>query len=340
MLYKNEDAFKTFFKTDGAKGLYLLFGGESYLIGLWAKKIIKAVSKDLSAFNFQKLDGRKLDCDLLYDATESLPFGAGEKCVLLDDVDPAKLTEDCADKLTALFSDLNPACVLVITGKPPVFDSKSAGAKKLVKLAEKYGAAVELGARNTAGLVSFIRSTAKKNGCDADPGVCRYLLQICENDMHALYHETVKACAYAGGETLLKAHIDAVVTPKTEARVFDLSKNILAGNRKRAMEILSGLFYLRESPVAILAVLEMSFVDLYRARIARDGGKTADEVARIFGYKSAFRVQNAFSAKLSAAQLRKALITLYDCDVKMKSTGLDDKILLEKAVTELFLIVG
>ena len=336
MLYKNEDSFSKAFKGTGAAGLYLLFGGESYLIDLWAKKIIKTVCKDESAFF--KLDGRKLDLDMLYDATETMPFGAGEKCVLLDDVDPKQLNAEGFSKLEEIFSDLNPACVLVVTGKPHLFDGTNA--KKLVKLAEKYGTAAELGARGGAGLVAFIKSAAKKNGCEIETDVCKYILQICENDMHTLNTETAKVCAYAGGGKVLKSHVDAVSTPKIEARVFDLSRNILSGNTKRAMEILANLFYLRESPVAILSVLEMSFVDMYRARAAKNAGKTTEDMAQAFGYKSSYRVQNAFSVRLSAGQLRKALNTLYDCDLRMKSTGVDDKILLEKAVTELFLIVG
>ncbi|MCL2033702.1 MAG: DNA polymerase III subunit delta [Oscillospiraceae bacterium] len=338
MLYKNENSFSKAFMDTGAAGLYLLFGSESYLIDLWAKKIIRTVCKDESAFNFQKLDGRKLDPDMLYDATETLPFGALEKCVLLDDVDPKRFNAEDFLKLEEVFSDLNPACVLLVTGKPHLFDG--ANAKKLVKLAEKYGTAVELGARDAAGLVAFIKSAAKKNGCKIETAVCKYILQVCENDMHTLNTETAKICAYAGGGTVLKAHVDAVSIPKIEARVFDLSRNILSGNTKRAMDILSNLFYLRESPVAILAVLEMSFVDMYRARAAKNEGKTTEDMSRAFGYKSSYRVQNAFSSRLSSQQLRRALNTLYDCDLKMKSTGIDDKILLEKAVTELFLIVG
>ena len=336
MLYKNEEAFSKEFKAKGAEGLYLLFGSESYLIDLWAKKIIKTVCKDESAF--QKLDGRKPDCDMLYNTTETLPFGASVKCVLLDGVDASKLGKEQLDGLEEIFSDLNPACVLVVTGKPPLFDG--ANAKKLVKLAEKHGTAVELGTRGAAGLAAFIKSAAKKNGCEIETDVCKYILQICENDMHTLNTETAKICAFAGGGKISKAHVDAVAAPKIEARVFDLSKNILSGNTKRALEILANLFYLRESPVAILSVLEMSFVDMYRARAARNEGKTAADVSQMFGYKSSYRVQNAFSTRLSAGQLRKALNTLYDCDFKMKSTGMDDKILLEKAVMELFLIAG
>lgn len=340
MLYKNEESFSKAFKESEPRGIYFLYGGESYLIDAWAKRIIKKVCGDESAFNFQKLDGRRLDCDMLYDATEALPLMANVKCVLLQDLDASKINADAQKKLEELFSDLNPACVLVVTGRSPAFDAKSAAGKKLVKLAGENGAAVELGSRGAAGLTAFLKSAAKKNGCEASTDVCKYILQICDNDMNALNCEIGKICAFAGGGGLTRAHVDAVATPKVEARVFDLSKCILAGNTQRAMEILANLFYLRESPVAILGALSMSYADFYRARIARDEGKSAAEVIQMFGYKSEFRVQNAFNCRLSAEALRESLACLYDCDLKMKSTGVDDRILLEKAVIELFAARG
>jgi DNA polymerase-3 subunit delta len=158
--------------------------------------------------------------------------------------------------------------------------------------------------------------------------------------MNSLANETAKICAYAGSFVVTRAHVDAVATPKTEARVFDLSRCVLSGNTQRAFELLAGLFSLREPPVSILAVLAMAYADLYRARVAKDEGKSPADVISAFGYRSDFRVNSAFSARISAEAIRQSLRVLLDCDLKMKSTGLDDKILLEKAVAELFAARG
>lgn len=334
MHYKNEDSFSKAYKAQAPSGLYLLYGSEEYLVDVWAKKIKKQVCGDGGAFNFQRFDGRKLDIDALFEATEALPLMAQEKCVLLDDLDTGKLPPNGIEKLTELFSDLNPACVLIVTGRS-AFDAKSAAGKKLVALAAEHGTAAELGTRNAAGLTSFLKSIAKKTGCEISPEICKYILTICENDMNSLSCEMAKICAFAGGGEITRRHVDAVAAPKIEARVFDLSKAIFAGNAQRALELLSNLFYLRESPVAVLAALSMSYADMYRARIARDEGVPAAEAMRMFGYKSEYRVQTAFSGRLSATALRKSLLILADCDSKMKSTGLDDKILLEQTVIQL-----
>lgn len=336
MHYTTEDAFSTAFKQAKPHGVYLLYGSENYLIAAWAKKITGQFGKDFSSFNMQKLDGRKLDCDALYDATEALPLMAGEKCVLVEDIDIAKLPAGEMKKLEEIVSDLAPSCVLVITARPPAFDAKSAAGKKFIKLVGTAGNAVELGTRSQSGLVAFLKSTAKKHHCEISTDLCKYILQTCENDMGALVGEMAKVCAYAGGGQLEARHVDAVVIPKTEARVFDLSKAILAGNTQRAMEILANLFYLREAPLSILSVLTMAYVDMYRARVAKNNGGSVADIMTKFGYKSDYRVRNAFGNRLSVEYLRRALDELYDCDRRLKSTGMDDKILLELTVTRLF----
>ena len=337
MQYKNEEDFAKALKAVPPKGVYLLYGSESFLVGAYAKRITGRFGGDFSSFNLQRLDGRRLDCDLLFDTVETLPLMAAEKCVLLDDIDVKGLSPAEMDKLAEILGDVPPFCVLVVTAKAPAFDARSAAAKKLIKLCAEAGAAVELGSRSQSAMVSFLRGGAKKLGCELPPDLARYMLQTCETDMGVLTGELAKVCAYAGPGELTRGHIDAVVNPRTEARVFDLGKAILAGNTQRAMELLSGLFYLREQPLAILAALTMSYVDLYRARVAKDSGKTPADVIGLFGYKGReFRVNNAWNSRVPVEILRRSLETLLDCDRRIKSTGVDDQVLLEQTVIGLF----
>lgn len=337
MQYKTEDEFAAALKAAPPRGVYLLYGSENFLVEAYCKKIMAKFGGGGSSFNLQRMDGRKLDCDLLLDAVETLPLMAGEKCVVLDDLEVSKLTPTQLEGLLEIVADIPPGCVLVITGKTPGFDTKSAAAKKLIKTCAAAGSAVELGARGAAGLQSFLKSAAKRQGCVLSTELAKYILQTCETGMTSLTGEIAKICAYAGGGELTRAHVDAVVIPRTEARVFDLSKAILAGNPQRALEILRDLFYLREQPVAILSVLTMSYVDLYRARVAKDAGKSPADVVAQFGYKGReFRVNNAWNSRLSPAVLRRALVCLLDCDRKIKSTGVDDTVLLEQTVIRLF----
>jgi DNA polymerase-3 subunit delta len=336
MICKTEDDLKKALKENPVEGLFLLYGSEPFLIEAYAKQITGKFGGDFDSFNLAKLDGKRFDRDLLIDAVETLPLMASEKCVLLDDLETAKLSPEDQDALCEIVQDMPPGVALVVTGKAG-FDRKSAFTKKLIKLAGDVGTAAELGSRTPQGMVSFLKSAAKRQGCEMSNEVARYILDTCETDMATLHSEVAKICAYAGSEPLERRHVDAVAIPRTEARVFDLAKAIQGGNNQRAMEILRDLFYLREQPIAILAVLTMSYTDLYRARAARDSGKTPADVIAAFGYKGReFRVNNAWNSRLSINALRKGLSILLDCDLALKSSPVDSAILLEKAVVELF----
>lgn len=341
ILYQNEEAFAASLKNTKPHGLYLLYGNESYLIASWSKKLSKSFCGELDSFNHQVLDGRKLNCDRLLDAVETLPLMAQEKCVLVEDIDLKAMSASDIEKLYAILGDLPPETILIITAKPDTFDAQSAAGKKLIKTCAEIGSAISLGTRTATGLTAFLRKKAKQYGCVLSPELARYILQICTQNMAALDTELAKICGYAGGGEITKIHIDDVATMKMEARVFDLGKAILAGNPQRAMELLRDLLYLNESPVAIVSALTLSYVDLYRARTAKDHGHSPADVITLLGYKGReFRIQNAWNCRLSAAVLRASLVALLHCDRALKTTSVDDRVLLEQTVIELFVIQG
>ena len=335
MLYKNETDFAKALDKQPPQGTYLLFGSEEYLIDAWKKRITKPFSQ-AGAFNLQVLDGRDLDCEALYDAVETLPLMAQSKCVLVEGLDTGRAAVDMG-KISDIISYTGPDCVLIFTGKG-AFDPKSASGKKWIKLVTDTGAAVELGSRGAAGLLTFVVGVAKRQGCSLSTEMGRLIISTCGQDMNQLRCETEKICAYAGPGAITRAHIEAVATPHLEARVFDLSKAILAKNPGRALQILTDLARLREEPIAVLSTLILTYVDLYRARVAKNSGVALPVAVEKLGYRGRdFRLSNAFGSRLSEGAIHRALEALYDCDRKMKGSGVDNQILLEQTVVRLLM---
>ena len=338
MKLKNEEEFSNYIKEKRPEGVCLFYGAEPYLIELWRNHMLNLFGGE-EGFNLHKLDGEKPDLNLLYDATQALPLFANETCVLLNNLDISKFSAEDIEKLCSIFVECPAECMLLVTTAPDRFDPKSAGGKKIIVAAEKSGCVAEFAVRTESGLVEFLQKQADKAGCTISALLARELLRMAGGDMMILSREIEKLCAYAGGGSLTREQMDAIITPKTDAKVFDLSRAITAGNGQRAMELVRDLFSLRESPVAILATLAMAYVDLYRARVARDQGISAAQTVSVFGYKGReFRVNNAYQSRLSAKSLRKSLNILSDCDLRMKSTGTDARLLLEQAVAGLLAV--
>jgi len=314
--------------------VWLLYGNETYLVERWAKILLGDESGN--PFNAQRLDGKTPDLEALWDAVQAMPFFAEEKRVLLDGLEASSLGDKDLQAFETLLEELPDTTTLIITAKDPGFGN-SAGGKKIIKLVEKLGAAVELGTPSAGDLEQFLQREAEGQGCVLDSATARYILQICPNDMQILQHELDKICSYAQKGKITRQQVDAVAVPKIEARAFDLQQYILRGDTGGALKLLANLFSLREDPVAILAALSMGFCDLYRAKCVRNAGGTRDTLINDFGYRSEYPARKAYeeSARHSISRLRRMVLMLCDCDRLLKSTAVDARLRLEQLTVEL-----
>ena len=93
----------------------------------------------------------------------------------------------------------------------------------------------------------------------------------------------------------------------------------------------------------ILGVLNMTFIDLYRAKTAMLSGKTAQDVRERYNYRGKeFRMKNAFrdAAKYSVKTLRECLEILSEADIKLKTTKNDGRIVVEQVLASILQKVG
>ncbi|MCL2857132.1 MAG: DNA polymerase III subunit delta [Oscillospiraceae bacterium] len=339
MRYTDEFSFGKVVRAGTTYPVYLLYGSERYLIEKWAKSLLG--KGESSPFNSQRLDGQHPDLGEIWSALEALPLFAQEKVVHLDDFDPSGLSPKDLEDFAAMLADIPPSSRLIVTAKAASFATSAVG-KKIIKLVEEHGAAVELSIRGRGDLVKFLQAGAKRLGCDLSGDGARHLVEICPADMQLLENELAKVCAFAGSGEIDREKIDAMVTPKTEASAFELSQLILRGSTKGALELLGRLFYLREEPIAILGALSVSFCDLYRACAAKDAGLAVPAMVKTYGYKSEFRAKKAFqnAGKLSLKAARKAVTMLCECDAAMKSTAGDARIRLEQLTVKLTALCG
>lgn len=340
MKFQLESDFSKHVKGPELLRVYLLYGSQVYLIGLYEKMLIKkTLGNHYNPFNLHRFHNGNLNMQAFYDAVEQLPMFAENRCVTLD-LDVDKLDASSFSDLCKVLADPPNTTTVILTVKNQ--PSKKDRFRALVKACNGAGGVVELGARTNSNLLRFLRDRAQKNGCELSSENASYLISRCTDDMQLLWSEMEKLCAYVGNGTITRAHIDAVVTTVLQARVFDLSKAIMRGNFSLAMDLVDQLTDLREPPSKVLAVLASSFVDLYRGHTARQAGMTPAQAAIDFGYAKnrEFVVKNAMrdSGAYTAPQIGKMLSLLADADFRIKSTGGDDRVVLEQTIANLFLL--
>ena len=88
----------------------------------------------------------------------------------------------------------------------------------------------------------------------------------------------------------------------------------------------------------ILAVLSSAYVDLYRVKVALESGVAPFQLSQSFPYKGKeFRLRNAERdvRNMSMEQLRQSLRLILEADIRLKSSRVDNRVILEELIAQL-----
>lgn len=322
--------------------VYLLFGKETYLLEGCLKLLLdKAVSVQ-RAFNMTRFDGAKCTLEEIENTTEMLPVLAPRRCVLVSDLNLEKLGKNQYDHLKEIAGNLPETTVLVFAyPNTEVNLKKSARYRAFSALAAKIGTSVEFSPKTQSELGKILTKRAAKRGTELTPAAGRKLIDSCGTDLNRLTVELDKLAAYAGeGGTITPEQVEQLVTRSVDSSSFDLARAILQGRDKQAFSLLGELFDQRQEPITILGALNMSFIDIYRAKCAQAAGRDADAITSVYNYKGKeFRMRNSMrdASRFSPRKIKKCLGILMEADVKLKSSRADDRIILETALARMML---
>lgn len=322
-----------------ASPVYLLFGKESYFVTACVDKIIKKyVSPEFMSFNLNRFTETKINIDEVYDSCEALPMFAATKCVVVKDLNIDKMAKADYDRLVELVSAPNESTILVICDTTDSYDmKKSSKLKKLSELVQKKGIVCEFKPKDKPTLKRALCARAKKAGLEMEMTTADFLIDRCSFSYGILINEIDKLIAYvnqSGLEEITNAHIYECCIPSIDSTAFDLARAILQKKAETALLLVDKLFFQRVEALAILGALDRCFIDLYRAKTAINNGKTVEQVLTDFNYPQnrMFVVKNAFRdvRGFSVEALRRCISALTLADFKMKSSKVDDRLLLEQ----------
>ncbi len=332
-------------REDRVPGMLLLYGEDGLSITRYQEKLKKLAVTALEDFNFYRCDGRApLDLDALADSALSLPVMAPRRFALVDDLNPELLSAQDLGKLQELGEALPEESFLLITVRSAELDLKKKGSKgaKLCDLCDKWGAVCRFAKPTVQEAARVAMTEAAKAGSAMDQETALLLAEYCGRDSQRMLEETRKLAAHSP-EKITAEDVRLLVAPVTEARVFDLSDKIVARDISAAMGTIDDLIFLRESPVTILSILSMAFVDMYRAAAARKAGIPAAEAKKAYGYGGGgYRYDKGIQnqRRFSVPQLEDILELLARADGEMKLSGVDPRTVLETAVVQIFRRMG
>ena len=341
MIFPDLRALDTHIKAGALLPVYLLYGEENRQIETARERLVKAAIPQNDSMNLLRCDGSgEVDWDGIADLLWSMSFTPGQKCVVVDDLNPSGLGSTGMSKLSELLSQPAEDGVLILTvrGNAKQFAKKEAAATKLLNLCDKAGGVCRFAAMTRGDVGKFARQTALRLGCVLEPEEAALLADYCGLDSLRLRQEVEKLAAYRGYTgKILKEDIEAMVTPTVDANVFQLGDRVLRGDFNGAMAIVDDLLFLQERPESILTILTMSFVDYYRAAAVRRGGVAEATARKELGYGGSYRFTKALEqcGRLSRPALEGSLEILADADARMKQSAADGRTVLEVTILRL-----
>ena len=318
-------------KSEGPGRLYLLWGPEDYLRELYLQTLKElCVPEGEDSFSYKRLNGPELDLQELIEAIDAIPFLSERSFVELRGVDLNRLKE--TDELQKLLEDIPEYCTVAFVQSAAY---EPDGRLKLVRFLKENAIELKFSEQAQDALVKWIAKRFAAYGKRVELEAAQHLIFVSGDLMNRLIPEIEKVAAYAKGDTVTVADVDAVAHHLPEAIVFEMTDHLARREYNAAMEVLDELLSDKNNePIAMLAVIGGQMRRLYAARLAAEknlGAAYVTEVCKL-RYDSIASRLIASSRSFSLPQLKRAVELCAETDYQMKSSSSDDLELLKELV--------
>ena len=315
------EALRAAIKAGVPANLYIFYGEERYLLQTMAQQLKDLlIPESFEEFNYHRLTGKGLTVQELAETAEAMPMMAEHTLITVTDLDIFKLDEGQRTALIQLLSDFPSYCTLVFLYEQVTY-KRDGKMKKLCAALNESVQEVEFVQQERSDLLKWLKRRFAATGHDIDQTAADHLLFTCGSLMRGLIPEIEKIAAYAKGERITVADIDAVAEPVLDARIFDMTNAVTARDYDRAAAILSELLRMQTEPIVILAALGKELRRLYTARLALDGGKDRIWLKELWSMSSDYPARLLLQAarNVDHAWCRQAVKRSQTLDRRMKS---------------------
>ena len=318
-------------KSEGPKCLYLLWGPEDYLRELYLQNLKELCVPDgEDSFSYKRMDGPDLDLRELAAAIDAIPFMTERSFVEIRGVDLNKLKE--SDELQRLLEDIPDYCTVAFVQSAAY---EIDGRLKLIRFLKENAVELKFSEQTQDALVKWIAKRFSAYGKRVELQAAQHLIFVSGDLMNRLIPEIEKVAAYAKGDVVSVADVDAVAHHLPEAVVFEMTDHLSCKEYNAAMEVLNELLSDKNNePIAILAVIGSQMRRLYTARVAADKNLGAAYVMELckLRFDSIANRLIASSRGFTLPQLKRAVELCAETDYQMKSSSSDDLELLKELV--------
>lgn len=301
----------------------ILIGNDTYAIERDVENFKTQTHPLWRDFNIHRFDASSLDAAL--SAAASVPFGGGNKLIVVENCDFKQFGE-MGLELLQILPQLPATTHLVFTAA--VIDKRL----KVVKHLLQFGNLKEftlIPPWRTDLIESAIAITAKQKNLSIARDAVSYLAVAIGNDSARRVSELEKLAIYAAGARITK-EAAKILVPATTANCFQLAEALLKGQAVAAIKVLDELLSRAEFPLAIIATLQTQFKTWLWVKATLNSGQRSDsEIASMCGISNPKRLYFLKQEvnEVSANSLSRSLSILFDLEIALKTGDKPDSML-------------
>ena len=254
---------------------YLLYGEEAYLKKTYRDKLKKALSTDGDTMNFAGFQGKDVAVSEVIDLSETLPFFAEHRLILIED---SGLFKGSEEKLSEYIAQI-PQTTTILFVESEV-DKRS----KLYKALKEHGKIVEFAKQNEELLTRWLLGRLKRENKNITKSAMQEFFLRVGMDMSALDREMEKVLCYCYDQEIIeKQDIEAICPQQVENRIFEMIDAITDSKRKQALELYYDLLALKVSPMIILSLFHRQCNILMQIKELKNKNMNRGDIARQIG---------------------------------------------------------
>ena len=317
------------------KGIYLLYGEETFLLQQQLNKIKKKFGEIIKGINYIAIDENNIQ-ELIADI-ETPAFGYSTKLIIARNTGIFKrevkgrsggASKELKDKINEYLKSnidmINESVILV-------FVENEVEKNSIYNTIEKIGTVCNFEEQKPFQIIKRLKAICNSYKVNVNENTLQYLIECCGTNMQDLINEIRKLIEYAGANgTIEKQDIDKLCIKKIESVIFDLTDNLGQKKVKEAMEVLYNLIAAKEPIQKILITLYNHFKKLYFVKIAIANNKDVAQSLQLKPNQMFLVNKYKLQAKgFKTSELRKIIQELEDLDYHYKIGLIDLNVGLE-----------
>jgi DNA polymerase III subunit delta len=321
-------------QADGAAPVTLIQGEERLLVDEAVRRVVAAAVDDpADVMAVTRLDMAESGTSAreILAACRSIGLFATRQAVVVRAAEVLDKRSDDRDALKeyALAPDPSTTLVLVAT--------KLNGNHGLSRAIKKAGGLLTFNRMKAWQVPDWVMAESRRIGHPMDEGTARIVTDLSGTDLNQLRLVIDQLSLYVGqGQPIAVTDAETLLASTRSHTVFELVDAVAEGRTVAAIRHLHAMMSQREPALRILAMLVRHFRMLWQAAEARAQGSSVGDIrSRLKLHEFVAKKLWSQCVKFDAATLRRAYDRLYETDLKLKSKGLDDALVMERLVMEL-----